>query len=735
MIDESADAAADNRPAGPSAPARDDVRRWGVADLPGTAWRHKLLIGAVTVLTLGAVLTGAHFLKPRYLATAQVYIDSRNVQVVKTDIAANSADAAAFTNFVESQALLVTSDKVMELAVTAKRPGGPPLIQIPEFAGADAVGEAADAAAIETATRTAVETLQKQTTVRRPERTSFLEVTVSSSDAIRAADAANAVAQGYLTLVAINERQLATRATLQLTESNKTLAAKVREAEDEVERFKSSHNLVGSKGSAVSESQFNDLNGQLAAIRGRIAQAQARYDQILAAKRSPAAFGALPEALGSTTLGSLRVQDVEAKRQLASLTAVLGPQHPSIRAAQAQVQNTELAIAGELGRIVASAKDDLDRAKQNETTLVRTLEDLKNQVAVAGSDLVALRDYEQKAEAARNVYQQFLNRSRETDELANVDTTNNTIVSPAQAPRSRAFPPRLSILALLGAGLGLALGLTLAVLVDMRRAAVFAAKPEKQPAAPLAIEIPPRAETPSMEAPSMPPPVAAKAAAGPAPAFGVLAPSVQAPAPEGSEIPDLRRIGVPILQGEAPEQNRFLADVLDEAARRGLRCLLVAGRNNAFDHTALAVSLALAAKARGDRVALMDTDAKKRQLTRAIGATQSGAAAIASARKLYRETANDIGLILLPLPRVMQLDPAKVHETVYGAEAADTLLICDGSDDAAAALTPFAGAGGIGVVLIVEESAYRAGLPQLADATFLHDVLGVATAGAMRQAA
>ena len=730
MIDESADAAADNRPAGPSAPARDDVRRWGVTDLPGTAWRHKLLIGAVTVLTLGGVLVGAHFLKPRYLATAQVYIDSRNVQVVKTDIAANSADAAAFTNFVESQALLVTSDKVMELAVTAKRPGGPPLIQIPEFAGADAVGEAADAAAIETATRTAVETLQKQTTVRRPERTSFLEVTVSSSDAIRAADAANAVAQGYLTLVAINERQLATRATLQLTESNKTLAAKVREAEDEVERFKSSHNLVGSKGSAVSEGQFNDLNGQLAAIRGRIAQAQARYDQILAAKRSPAAFGALPEALGSTTLGSLRVQDVEAKRQLASLTAVLGPQHPSIRAARAQVQNTELAIAGELGRIVASAKDDLDRAKQNETTLVRTLEDLKNQVAVAGSDLVALRDYEQKAEAARNVYQQFLNRSRETDELANVDTTNNTIVSPAQAPRSRAFPPRLSILALLGAGLGLALGLTLAVLLDMRRAAAYAGMPEKQPAAPPVIEIPP-----STEAPSLQPPVVPKVAAGPAPAFGVLAPSMQAPASEGSEIPDLRRIGVPILQGEAPEQNRFLADVLDEAARRGLRCLLVAGRNNAFDHTALAVSLALAAKARGDRVALMDTDAKKRQLTRAIGATQSGAAAIASARKLYRETANDIGLILLPLPRVMQLDPAKVHETIYGAEAADTLLICDGPDEAAAALTPFAGAGGVGVVLIVEESAYRAGLPQLADAAFLHDVLGVATAGAMRQAA
>jgi uncharacterized protein involved in exopolysaccharide biosynthesis len=726
MIDERVQGGEAGRSAGAAARAGSAAPGRSAIDLPATVWRRKGLIVVTMLVSTAALVLGASLVKPRFLATAQIYIDSRGLQVVKTDITANSADAVAFTNFMESQALLITSDKVMELAVTSRpSAAAEPLVRSDEFAGSAAVAAGAAPKAIEAATWAAIETLKKQTSVRRPERTSIIEVTVTGAGAQSAADAANALAQGYQAMVAANQKQLAERATAQLSEGSTALATKIQTADAALQKFRASHNLVGSKDSLTSEAQLADVNARLGSARGKTAEAQAHFDQILAAKRSPEILSALPEALGSATLGSLRVQDIEARRQLASLTAVLGPQHPGVRAAQAQVSNTQSAVAAELGRISASAKGDLERAQQAEITITKTLGELKSRVALAGSDAIELRSLEQEVEAARAVYQQFLNRSRETDPLANLDTTNITIASAAQPPNFRAFPPRLAVLIGLGGGLGLALGLGLAVLLDMRRT-------------------PPR--TPSSVGPPVPvalpvdrPPAAIEAPT-PAPNFAVLAPFLATRAgPTLTGAVDLRTIGVPLLQpGEAGHQ-RFVAGIIAEVTRLGLRCLIVAGQNGGLERTALAVNLALAARSRGIKVMLIDKDAPGRVLTRAVLTVRGDALspdAGRGLRKLYQDTANGVGLILPPPDApVARVDPAELLDAVFGGGNGESLLICDGPTELAGLADLFAGDRPPGLVLTVTESEFRAGLERLADAAFAPHVVGIAAVARQERAA
>src|SRR5690606_25247637 len=71
-------------------------------------------------------------------------------------------------------------------------------------------------------------------------------------------------------------------------------------------------------------------------------------------------------------------------------------------------------------------------------------------------------DLQRDLEAARTVYANFLLRAQETREQASLDTTNARIISRAQPPQQKSWPPTLPLIAAAGMlGLGLGAGLAL----------------------------------------------------------------------------------------------------------------------------------------------------------------------------------------------------------------------------------------------------------------------------------
>jgi succinoglycan biosynthesis transport protein ExoP len=212
----------------------------------------------------------------------------------------------------------------------------------------------------------------------------------------------------------------------------------------------------------VDEQQLTDLNNQLSVAQARTADAKARYQQVQRLQGRGADRGSTTEAVQSSTIGLLREQYAAAAQREANLTAELGPQHPYVIDSHAQVRNARRLVTEEVARVADATRSEYERAAANEETLSNNLNALKQRAIATGLAFVKLRELEREVDASRAVYESFLVRARETREQERLDTVNVRVLSDAQAPLDRSWPPRrllLLLAALVGgllAGLGLA---------------------------------------------------------------------------------------------------------------------------------------------------------------------------------------------------------------------------------------------------------------------------------------
>jgi uncharacterized protein involved in exopolysaccharide biosynthesis len=289
---------------------------------------------------------------------------------------------------------------------------------------------------------------------------------VDTTDPEKSARIANAVAQAYLDEQTAARADAARRAAVSVSSRLSELRERVRQAEEQVVRYKQQHNIVGPSGRLVDDQQLTELNNQLTTAKARTAEAKARYDQIVQLQRSGADPGAIAEAVQSSTIGRLREMYATVARQEATLAAEMGPRHPWLIEARAQVRNAQRLIAEEIARVAAASRNDYERALVNEKLLTATLDALKRRSMDTSLAFVKLRELEREMEASRAVYESFLVRAREMREQERLDTANVRILSDARPPQDRVWPPRRRMLLLAALVAGLLAGIGIAYLVE-----------------------------------------------------------------------------------------------------------------------------------------------------------------------------------------------------------------------------------------------------------------------------
>jgi polysaccharide biosynthesis transport protein len=232
----------------------------------------------------------------------------------------------------------------------------------------------------------------------------------------------------------------------------------VRAAEDRVEAFKQRNNILGASGQLVNEQQLTEMNNQLSAARARTAAAKARFDQVQQVQLSKNEFGAFPEAVQSQTIAALRSQYAEVMRREAEQMTSLGARHPAVIEIQAEAERLRRMVDDEVHRIAISARTEYESARANEATIAANLEKLKSNAVTTNEAMVTLRELERDVQANRAVYESFLVRARETSEQERLDTKNIRVISRADIPLRRSFPPSNLLLAAGAILFGLAAG-------------------------------------------------------------------------------------------------------------------------------------------------------------------------------------------------------------------------------------------------------------------------------------
>lgn len=431
----------------------------------GFVRRHLIAIAIFGLLGLGLGIGLAMLAPNRYGSTAQLLIDPRDLRVLQNEIAPQAVGSDVTTAYLESQARVIASDSIKRRVIDRLD-----LAMDPDFGGrrpglAERLGLSAGPSGPQRdPVLTALDVMDKQVMVRRGERTFVIDITAISSEGPKSARIANAMAEAYLDDQSIVRSESATRASASLTARLSELRERVRLAEDKVEKYRAANNLVGASGKLVTEEQLAVSNMQLTQARARLADAQAKFDQVRIVRPTSIEAGATPEALSSSSIAALRAQLGTALTREADALVLYGAQHPQLLSAQAQVRDSRRQIAEELARTVQAARAELDRARASEASLNAQVERLKRDTLTTGQAAVQLRELEREADANRQVYQAFLLRARETGEQSSVDSTNARIITSAVAPRDKLGPNRK-----LFAALGLVAGLILGVMAGLLR--------------------------------------------------------------------------------------------------------------------------------------------------------------------------------------------------------------------------------------------------------------------------
>jgi uncharacterized protein involved in exopolysaccharide biosynthesis/Mrp family chromosome partitioning ATPase len=568
-----------------SLPPIDVQKIWSVL------WRGKITILLSMMIAVGLAAAFVLLVPHKYTATTQILIDPMDLRGAQSDISPTIPQSDAAVLQVESQARVIASDNVLRRVVASEG-----LDHDPEFMrGAMAQQYGALAALNE---------LQKHVQVKRSERTYVVDVSVTSEDPDKAARLANAIAQTYLTEQTEVRSNAARQISQALTGRLKELQTRVRDAEQKVEAYKASHNIVGANGELVNEQQLTSLNAQLSASRARTSEAKARLDQVESVLHSKTPIGAFPEAVQSQTISMLRSQYAEIMRRDAEQKSSLGERHPAVIEIEAQGARLQKLIEDEVNRIAASDRAEYERAKADEDMLSRQVDGLKNTAVSTNESLVGLRELERDVQASRTVYESFLVRSRETGEQEQVDTKNIRIISKADRPIYRSSPPPSLVLGLAAMLLGFASGVGIVI---MQGAAEDATpRPAKTPA-----------RTP--------------ANFGRLGAFAKKLWETPEPPPAISVLATLPNVDIAFgLDAVEDPHSRFAREIqkVYEAVRashkkRGNPSVLVVTADDEDDTASVALMLAAAAAAT-QRVLLIDTDLKRRTLS-AIDADESEA--------------------------------------------------------------------------------------------------------------
>ena len=297
-------------------------------------------------------------------------------------------------------------------------------------------------------------------------KTYVIDILYYSVDRRLAAKIANTIAEKYLTAQLDQKLEATQRANVWLSDQIERLRTDVEAAERAVEEYRSKAGLLKGGFNTLASNEVADLNTKYIEARAKSAELEASVRQITSQMNTPGGIATIPEVLNNTLIQQLRQQESLVIRKRAELSEELGPRHPTLIRANEEIEKLRTQINSEVQKVVQSLRAQAQRAKERERQFKAELDRVKARVGRLNQSEVQLRALEREAEASRNLFESFLQRSRETSTQASLQEPDAVILSDAPVPLEPTYPPVFLIMGFVIVA-SLALGVGTAFLTEM----------------------------------------------------------------------------------------------------------------------------------------------------------------------------------------------------------------------------------------------------------------------------
>jgi uncharacterized protein involved in exopolysaccharide biosynthesis len=420
--------------------ARNDEMAIDLAAIWAALWRARRWIVPVLVVVAVGAYAGLSMVPPKYRAEAKVIIEARGVRIDPNRTDTEAERSLLDQEGVASQVQLISSrdlarrvaqrEKLDQVAEFRRSPG---LLQslLPFLKRAPVSPE-----------EQVLDAYFQRLNVFQIERSRVITIEFTSGDPQVAARVANALVREYLAVQGEAKVNTSADTSTWLENEITGLRAKVAEAEQKVEQWRSQHDLFATnRDGTLVEQQLGGLNQQLTAVRADKAGIEARVEQLRRAVNA-GQFDSAPDLQASPGLQRLKEREAALRSRLAELSATLLSGHPQIRALNAQLADVAVQERAEARRVLAALEGELKVADQRIRDLRNELGDGKATAARANESDIQLRALEREAKAQRDLLETFLARYREavarqSDRALPPDAR---AISEASAPLEPYFP-------------------------------------------------------------------------------------------------------------------------------------------------------------------------------------------------------------------------------------------------------------------------------------------------------
>ncbi|AUG54551.1 protein tyrosine kinase [Thalassospira marina] len=437
-------------------------------ELLRTLWRRKSVIFSIVVLLTVLVTLVVFQIAPKYTAATNVIIDGRKNQVVDIEsvMSGVSSEMGALLSEVEvikSSSLIrrVVTDLNLEKdpefnAELREVPWYKTLLKPETYVGDDflvSIGLKkpevllSETEQAEERTNRVINNVKEHMDVSIVGRSQVIAISFTSTNARKASLIANTIADQYIVDQLEAKFEATRRATSWLNDRLASLRDKVQVSEGAVQAYRESISSQVGQGSKLTEQQISELNSQLILAQANRAEAQARLNQVQRLLGNTADLSSAAEVLNSPLIQRLRDQEAELLRKVSELESRYGSRHPAMIKARAELTDLRGSIEREVRKIAQSLKNEVGVAQARVSTLQQSLNSLESKNNTQNQAEIRLRELEREANANRLLYENFLNRFKETNSQEDLQQADARIISRAEVPVDPSAPKKQLIIA------------------------------------------------------------------------------------------------------------------------------------------------------------------------------------------------------------------------------------------------------------------------------------------------
>lgn len=402
-----------------------------------TRWREELAVFAVVL----AVIVVWTLQSPRSYVAATTLLVSRDPTVVGE----GPSDPVDMGQVLSTEAQIVKSEQVLRAAITQARLGA-----VPEFAGGAAAGARADTLA--------ARAIREGLSVNADRSSQVLTIAFVARDPELAARTANAIAKAYV------EMQI----RLQVDPAKSTsrwFEEETREERSNMERAQAALGEFQRANGFTDAGAMDGESSRLAELSAQLAQAEANAADVRSRAGAQAASAA--EVQSTPVIQQLRTAIAQQSRRIAELSSNYGPRHPTLLAAQSEMETLNDRLAEETRQAQQSLAVSKNGAERRVAELERLTEVQRRKMIGMAGARNQLQILQRDADSARQAYEQVSQRLRTAELQAQLPRTSVRQLDPALPPLKASRPNR-ALRAFLGVVLGAIAAVGWAVFLEWR---------------------------------------------------------------------------------------------------------------------------------------------------------------------------------------------------------------------------------------------------------------------------